>query len=124
MFTENPFAQLWKEIIEVKAQQTEALQLLRSLATIQPNAASHETPVNTAEAARQFGISKQTLYQNVKKIKHTKRFGRLYWYPSDIKEYINSGEVASNLTSSQNKLKKPRRRNPSSETAQDSLLSD
>ena len=50
-----------------------------------------ETPVSTDEAAKQFGIAKQTLYQNAKKIRHVKRFGRLYFYPADLRAYLNAG---------------------------------
>ena len=53
-----------------------------------------EVPVSTDEAAKLFGIAKQTLYQNARKVKHTKRFGRLYFYPSDLREYLNAGKGA------------------------------
>ncbi len=91
MFTENPFATIARELELIKAQQAETLQLLRSTATIP--AYADENPVSTDEAAKRFGIAKQTLYQNAKKIKHTKRFGRLYFYPSDIRAYLDGGKV-------------------------------
>ena len=91
MFTENPFATIARELELIKAQQAETLQLLRS--TANNPAPSDETPVGVVEAAKQFGIAKQTLYQNRAKIKHTKRFGRLYFYPSHLREYLNGGTV-------------------------------
>lgn len=92
MFTdkENPFVTLWRELETIKLQQTETLQLLRNTAT--SPATAEENPIGTDEAARQFGIAKQTLYQNARKIPHTKRFGRLYWYPSQIRAYLDSGK--------------------------------
>ena len=90
MFTENPFEQLARRLDKIEARQAETLQLLRSNVT-NPDI-TDEKPVSTAEAAKRFGIAKQTLYQNVRKIKHTKRFGRLYFYPSDLQAYLNAGE--------------------------------
>lgn len=89
MFTENPLDYFARELAVIKAQQAETLQLLSSIAT--GPATTDETPVSTDEAAKRFGIAKQTLYQNAKKIKHTKRFGRLYFYPSDLRAYLNAG---------------------------------
>ncbi|RIV19417.1 DNA-binding protein [Fibrisoma montanum] len=89
MFTENPFAAIWQRLDQIEARQNETLQLLRSNST--NSATTDETPVTTDEAARQFGIAKQTLYQNAKKIKHIKRFGRLYFYPSDLRDYLDAG---------------------------------
>ena len=88
MFTENPFATIARELELIKAQQAETLQLLRNTAS---PTTTDEIPVSTDEAAKRFGIAKQTLYQNAWKIKHTKRFGRLYFYPSDLREYLNTG---------------------------------
>ena len=90
MFSENPFADLARRLDQIEAQQAETLQLLRSSAT--SPATTDETPVSTDEAAKRFGIAKQTLYQNAKKIKHTKRFGRLYFYPSDLRAYLGNGK--------------------------------
>lgn len=94
MITENPFISLARELEIIKAQQAETLQLLRNTATSPTT--SDETPVSTDEAAKRFGIAKQTLYQNARKIKHTKRFGRLYFYPSDLRAYLNGGEGVAN----------------------------
>ena len=90
MFTENPLSYFAQRLDKIEAQQAETLQLLRSKAT--SPATSEEEPVSTDEAAKRFGIAKQTLYQNAKKIKHTKRFGRLYFYPADLRAYLNAGE--------------------------------
>ncbi len=93
MFTENPFEALARRLDKIEARQAETLLLLRSATSTQ--ATTDELPVSTDEAARQFGIAKQTLYQNAKKIKHTKRFGRLYFYPSDLQAYLNSGRTTA-----------------------------
>lgn len=92
MFSDNPFITLARELEIIKAQQAEVLQLLRSTAT-SSTATADEKPISTDEAAKLFGIAKQTLYQNVRKIKHTKRFGRLFFYPSDLREYLDSGRA-------------------------------
>lgn len=90
MLSENPFSIIERRLNQLEALQSEALQILRS--TPSRTISTEELPVTTDEAARQFGIAKQTLYQNAKKIKHTKRFGRLYFYPSDLRAYLNAGE--------------------------------
>ncbi|UFH55396.1 helix-turn-helix domain-containing protein [Spirosoma sp. KNUC1025] len=86
MFIETQIAELAQRLGRIEAQQAETLQLLRNTSST-----TDEKHISTDEAAKKFGIAKQTLYQNAKKIKHTKRFGRLYWLPSDIREYISSG---------------------------------
>lgn len=90
MVSENPFVTLALRLDKIEAQQAETLQLLRSTATSPTT--TDEEPVSTDEAAKRFGIAKQTLYQNAKKIKHTKRFGRLYFYPADLRAYLSAGE--------------------------------
>jgi predicted DNA-binding protein (UPF0251 family) len=90
----NPFEPINARLNNLEALTLEVLQLLRSTAT--SSVTTDENPVSTDEAAKRFGIAKQTLYQNAKKIKHTKRFGRLYFYPSDIRAYLNAGESAAN----------------------------
>lgn len=90
MFSENPFVSLAQRLDRIEAHQAETLQLLRNSATA--TTTKDEDPVSTDEAAKRFGIAKQTLYQNAKKIKHTKRFGRLYFYPADLRAYLNAGK--------------------------------
>lgn len=90
MFSENPLSYFAQRLDKIEAQQAETLQLLRSKVTTPTT--TDEEPVSTDKAAKLFGIAKQTLYQNARKIKHTKHFGRLYWYPSDLRAYLNAGE--------------------------------
>lgn len=94
MFSDNPLTYFAQRLDRLEAQQAEVLQLLRG-STTNANYQGVEKAIGTAEAAKQFGIAKQTLYQNAKKIRHTKRFGRLYFYPSDLREYLNAGEGLS-----------------------------
>lgn len=91
MFSDNPFTAIWQRLDQIEARQTETLQLLRNTAIT--SATADEIPISTDEAAKRFGIAKQTLYQNAKKIKHTKRFGRLYFYPSDLRDYLDGGSL-------------------------------
>ncbi|MCC5612898.1 helix-turn-helix domain-containing protein [Nostoc sp. CHAB 5834] len=55
-----------------------------------------DKPLSVTDAANFLGISKQTVYQNIGKIPHTKRFGRLYFYPADLRAYLNAGEGVAN----------------------------
>ncbi|MBO0938700.1 helix-turn-helix domain-containing protein [Fibrella sp. HMF5335] len=50
-----------------------------------------EKPLNVAKAAEFLDISEQTVYQNIKKIPHRKRFGRLYFLKSELIAYLEAG---------------------------------
>jgi excisionase family DNA binding protein len=52
-----------------------------------------EKPLNVGQAAEYLGISEQTVYQNIKKIPHKKRFGRLYFFRSELLQYLESGKA-------------------------------
>ena len=49
-------------------------------------------PLNVEEAAKILGVSKQTVYQNIDKLPKRKRFGRLYFFKSELLDYLNAGE--------------------------------
>ena len=49
--------------------------------------------LTAAEAAKYLGIAKQTLYQNIEKVPHTKRFGKLYFLQSDLENYLKGGQA-------------------------------
>ena len=51
-----------------------------------------DIPINVEEAAKFLGISKQTVYQNIDRIPHKKRFGRLYFFKKELLSYLNDGE--------------------------------
>ena len=51
-----------------------------------------ETPLTVAQAADFLGIATQTVYQRIKDLPHTKRFGRLYFFRSQLLDYLNAGE--------------------------------
>lgn len=68
------------------------LQSLRETGTI---AHSGEEPaLDTDQAATVLGIAKQTLYQRIKDIPHTRRFGRLYFFRSELLAYLKGDEPA------------------------------
>ena len=49
--------------------------------------------LTAAEAAKYLSIAKQTLYQNIEKVPHTKRFGKLYFLQSDLEDYLKGGQA-------------------------------
>ncbi len=53
---------------------------------------NEEVPLNVEGAAEFLGITKQTVYQNIDKIPHRKRFGRLYFFRAELLAYLNAGE--------------------------------
>jgi predicted DNA-binding transcriptional regulator AlpA len=54
----------------------------------------NEIPLSVKQAAEFLGIAEQTVYQNIKKVPHKKRFGRLYFFPAELRAYLNAGEGA------------------------------
>ena len=76
--------QMGLELIEIKR-----------LLTEQPSnviLADDAKPVDVNTAANFLGISRQTVYQNIDKIPHKKRFGRLYFFIPELTEYVKAGE--------------------------------
>lgn len=55
--------------------------------------ANNDKPLTVAEAAEFLGISKQTVYQNIRKIPNRKKHGRLLFYRTELAEYLNGGAV-------------------------------
>jgi predicted DNA-binding transcriptional regulator AlpA len=47
--------------------------------------------LNAPQAAELLGIAQQTLYQNIRKLPHKKRFGKLFFKRSDLMEYLEAG---------------------------------
>jgi predicted DNA-binding transcriptional regulator AlpA len=47
------------------------------------------------QAAKFLNISEQTIYQNIQKIPHSKRFGKLYFLRSELEVYLTEGKVRS-----------------------------
>lgn len=74
---------------------TRALNKATSPPVIGP-APDEEIPLTIAEASKFLGISKQTIYQNIARIPHKKRFGRLYFFRTQLTEYLNAGEGVAN----------------------------
>jgi hypothetical protein len=50
-----------------------------------------EKPVGVKEAAEYLGLSTQAVYANIHKLPHTKRFGKLYFFPSKLQQYVEAG---------------------------------
>lgn len=51
-----------------------------------------DKPMSLTEAADFLGIASQTLYQNIRKVPHRKRFGRLYFFRVELLAYLDGGE--------------------------------
>ena len=53
-----------------------------------------EKPIGINEAADFLGVRRQTVYQSISKLKHRKRFGKLYFFKSELLEYLRGGQSA------------------------------
>ena len=52
----------------------------------------NNSPLNIKEAAKILGIAQQTIYQNIERIPHRKMHGKLYFFETELLEYLNSGK--------------------------------
>jgi predicted DNA-binding protein YlxM (UPF0122 family) len=46
-------------------------------------------PLSIQQAADFLNISRQTIYQNIARIPHRKRHGRLYFFKNELSDYLN-----------------------------------
>jgi predicted DNA-binding transcriptional regulator AlpA len=73
--------------------------LTRLLQTIQETGAithvGDEPAIDIDLAASVLGIAKQTIYQRIKDLPHKRRFGRLYFFRSELLDYLRKGDVAA-----------------------------
>ena len=83
------FQRLQNEVSDCRA----LLLSLQSRLDAQPvtNTPENETPITLKQAADFLGIAPQTVYQQIKKIPHNKRFGKLYFFESELLEYLKGG---------------------------------
>lgn len=72
----------------------ELADIMPNLSGLTSNNAETEKPWNIKEAADFLGCAEQTIYQNIKKLPHKKRFGKLYFFESELLEYLKGGEPA------------------------------
>jgi hypothetical protein len=88
--TENPFA-----LIERRFNQLEAILMEIKSMPVMPPTLDEEIPLNVEAAAKLLGISKQTVYQNIERIPHKKRFGKLYFFRNELLAFLKDGESCS-----------------------------
>ena len=89
----NYFELFDKRLAAIEARQDEILSLAKRVSG-PATSPDEEKPLNVGQAAEYLGISEQTVYQNIKKLPHKKRFGRLYLFRSELTEYLNAGKGA------------------------------
>ena len=77
---------LSREVLDLK-------DMIRPLIANPGNDNTEKKPINLAQTALFLDISEQTVYQNIKKIPHHKRFGRLYFFESELLNYIKGETV-------------------------------
>lgn len=85
MAMDNPF-----EAINLQLRQLQAtFDLLAQRLNVVSNAP--ERPITMEEAAKILMMAPQTIYHNIDKIPHHKRNGRLYFFESELIDYIRTG---------------------------------
>ncbi len=85
------FDQLPNVVAELQRGQNEILALLSNKAKPQPEI---ETPINLNEVSKITGLTKPTLYGYVQRneIPHNKKGNRLYFFKSEIIDWIKTGK--------------------------------
>ncbi|SFC97728.1 helix-turn-helix domain-containing protein [Algibacter pectinivorans] len=85
------FDQLPNVVAELQRGQSEILALLSKKAKPQPEI---ETPINLNEVSEITGLTKPTLYGYVQRneIPHNKKGNRLYFFKSEIVDWIKTGK--------------------------------
>lgn len=84
----NPFAEISATLHEIKS---EVAALRATMPTTQPVNPDEEKPLNVEQAADFLGVAPQTVYQNIKRIPHRKRFGKLYFFRSELIAFLEGG---------------------------------
>lgn len=84
----NPFEPINARLNNLEALTLQVLQHLRSNDSTPPPA---DDFLSLKEAASFLGIAPQTMYQNVKRIPHHKRFGKLFFRRSELVAYLEDG---------------------------------
>ncbi|GAB4044912.1 helix-turn-helix domain-containing protein [Spirosoma jeollabukense] len=84
----NPFESINNRLSNLEALALEMLQYMRNPASSQRET-DGETPLTVQQTADFLSISQQTVYQNIAKIPHRKRHGRLYFFKSELAAYLN-----------------------------------
>lgn len=81
-----------QEIVEgYKSALAAALAELNRLHTQAP--LGNDDPINPEAAAEYLNLSRSAVYQNLDKIPHYKRHGRLYFFKSELRRYLEAGTV-------------------------------
>ncbi|MFD2937253.1 helix-turn-helix domain-containing protein [Spirosoma flavum] len=85
----NPFEPINERLTNLEALALEMLQLLRKTENNPATAPDDEAPLTIKQAAEFLNVSRQTIYQNIAKIPHRKRHGRLYFFKSELLDYLS-----------------------------------
>jgi hypothetical protein len=56
-------------------------------------AAESDDPIGAQAAADYLNLKKAVVYQNLDKIPHRKRHGKLYFFKSELRHYLETGTV-------------------------------
>ncbi|MBD2704953.1 helix-turn-helix domain-containing protein [Spirosoma sp. BT702] len=88
--------QILDDLSDIK-KDVSAIQGIINQAPFQP---TDDKPMSLTEAAEFLGIAEQTIYQNIRKVPHRKRFGRLYFFKAELLAYLDGHEI--------NQSRKPR----------------
>lgn len=92
MAMDNPF--------EAINQQLRQLQATIDLLAQRPNVATNapERPITIQEASAVLLMATKTIYMNIDTIPHHKRHGKLYFFESELIDYIRTGSENSAKT--------------------------
>ena len=86
--TDNPFVSIETKLLRLEKHLVE---MREALTLFTPPPPAEDDFLILKDAAEFLGVANQTMYQNVRRIPHYKRFGKLYFKRSDLMKYLEDG---------------------------------
>ncbi len=83
------FQQMQDDVNTIK----EVVYDLREQINLVPVHPTDHKPLSLSEAADFLGVAEQTIYQNIKKLPHRKRFGRLYFFTAELLDFLDGKDI-------------------------------
>ena len=91
----NPFAEIYERLHNIEGLLLNLDGRLENTTPLDPSTGKRY--MSAAEAAAFMGIKLQTLYQNIDKVPHVKKFGKLAFVESDLVAHMETGRSASTI---------------------------
>ncbi|GAB3881453.1 helix-turn-helix domain-containing protein [Spirosoma agri] len=86
---DNPFETLSTQLSHLQG----LVQTLSKNVQAQKPVPESDDPITVKQAAEYLHLSQSALYQNIDRIPHRKRHGKLYFFKSQLRAYLDEGNA-------------------------------